>query len=104
MEKVKSIAAKVLSVWAAIGVAVITFGATGIVNIPESIMTLFSPETAELFNVMINAIVTAIGAAVTFAQAVRLAFLAKPEDPNAVVKTASSKDVKAFIWNPFHTL
>ena len=98
MDKIKSVIAKALVTWVAIGSALLSLSITGFLQIPDAWLTLFSQDIADIIQIALNAVVLAY-------QAIRGIFVAEEikvvTDEKAAVKALASYDTKGFIRNPF---
>lgn len=102
MQKIRDFITKVLAAWVGIGTALVLIGNSGLVDIPESWLGLFSQNTAVLLQETFDIVFQAIGAVVLAAQTIRGIFLAK--EPTPEVQVLSSKDKVAYYLNPFKSI
>ena len=93
MDKFKEGVAKVLRTWVAIGLSLVALSASDLIEIPLSLVQLFSQDTADIIASTIDAILAAYGSVIALWQVIRGYFATQKPDEG---EEALAKSVEEF--------
>lgn len=93
MDSIENKINKILSTWAAIGVSLIAMGSSGFISLPDILLELFSQDFVDRVDIVIKAIISAIGAAITFAQYFRANIISNKLDSDIGATSVRSSDI-----------